>query len=824
MRPPPSTCITKPLKKLTSLSLSPSRSLRKTTPKVGNGVDSRMVKTGFDPNTSHFNFQIRACLETGELSRARDLFDQMPHTNTISTNFMLSGYLKSGHISAAREFFDNIIERTEVTWTILIGGYLRNKQFVEAFELFSGMHGCDVKPDYVTFATLLSGFNGPKRAQELSQVHAHVVKQGHDAALIVCNSLIDSYCKIGRLDLACQLFKTMVRRDSVSYNVLITGYGKNGLNEGGVKLFKSMQNLGIKPCDFTFAAVLSSGIWLDDASFGQQVHSFAVKTNFVWNVFVANAFLDFYSKHNCVNEVNKLFNEMTELDAISYNVIITAYAHAGLFKQSIDLFHELRHTQFDCWNFPFATMLSIASTTLDLQLGKQLHSLAILATVDSEALVANSLVDMYAKCGRFKEAEMIFVEQSDKSTVPWTALISAKIQNGYFEEGLKLFTQMCGANVIGDQATFASVLKASANLASVLMGRQLHCCMVRLGLTSNVYCGSALVDMYAKCGSVRDAIKNFEEMPEKNVVSWNALILAYAQNGDGESTLKSFEKMVLLGYQPDSVSFLCVLSACSRCGLVEEGLRHFSSMTDVYKFVPKREHYTSMVDALCRSGRFDAAEKLIAEMPYEADEIMWSSVLNSCRIHMNHTLAKKAAEKLFEMETLRDAAPYVTMANIYAEAGHWNSVGEVKKAMRERGVRKVPAYSWIELRDKIHIFSANDKSHPQMDAILRKLDILTEQMGREGYKPDTSCALHNVDEDVKIESLKYHSERLAIAFALISTPEGSPILVMKNLRTCTDCHAAIKFISKIVRREITVRDSSRFHHFRDGLCSCRDFW
>jgi pentatricopeptide repeat protein len=247
-------------------------------------------------------------------------------------------------------------------------------------------------------------------------------------------------------------------------------------------------------------------------------------------------------------------------------------------------------------------------------------------------------------------------------------------------------------------------------------------------------------------------------------------------------------------------------------------------MTQIYKLVPKKEHYASVVDMLCRGGRFDEAEKLMAQMPFEPDEIMWSSVLNSCRIHKNQELAKKAAEQLFNMKVLRDAAPYVSMSNIYAEAGEWDNVGKVKKAMRDRRVKKVPAYSWVEIKHKTHVFTANDKSHPQMRDIMKKLDELEEKMVKQGYKPDSSCALHDVDEELKVESLKYHSERIAIAFALISTPKGSPILVMKNLRACTDCHAAIKVISKIVDREITVRDSSRFHHFKDGVCSCRDYW
>ncbi|KAG8489689.1 hypothetical protein CXB51_017711 [Gossypium anomalum] len=380
------------------------------------------------------------------------------------------------------------------------------------------------------------------------------------------------------------------------------------------------------------------------------------------------------------------------------------------------------------------------------------------------------------------------------------------------------------ASVRADQATFASILKASANLASLSLGKQIHSFVIRSGYMSNVFSGSALLDMYAKCGSIKDSIQLFQDMSERNIVSWNALISAHAQNGDAKATLDSFEKMVQSGFQPDSVSFLSVLSACSHCGLVQEGLRYFRTMTKIHNLVPKKEHYASMVDMLCRSGRFNEAEKLMDEMPFDPDEIMWSSVLNSCRIHKNQELARKAADQLFRMEVLRDAAAYVSMSNIYAAAGQWDNVGKVKKAMRERGIRKVPAYSWVEIRHKLHVFSANDMLHPQMEEIRKKIEMLSKQMEKEGYKPDTSCALHDVDENIKIESLKYHSERLAIAFALISTPKGSPILVIKNLRACSDCHAAIKVISKIVRREITVRDSSRFHHFKDGICSCGDYW
>ena len=787
-------------------------------------IDARIIKTGFNPQTCRFNFRVIGFLQRGELSHARQLFDQMPQKNTISTNMMISGYVKSGNLSYARELFDAMVERTAVTWTILIGGYSQSNQFREAFKLFAAMCRWGTEPDYITFATLLSGCSDSETANEVVQVHAHIVKLGFDSTLMVCNSLVDAYCKTRCLDLACQLFQEMPERDCVTLNAMITGFSRDGMNEDAIKLFMHMQRFGFKPSEFTFAAVLCAGIGLDDIVFGQQIHSFVVKTNFVWNVFVGNALLDFYSKHSRVLEARKFFDEMLELDGVSYNVIISGYAWDGQFKESLDLFRELQYTRFDRRQFPLATLLSIAANTLDLEMGRQIHSQAIVSTADSEVLVGNSLVDVYAKCGRFEEAKKIFANLAHKSTVPWTAMISGYVQKGLHEESLNLFNEMRRTNVSADQATFASILRASANLASLSLGKQLHSFVIRSGFMSNVFSGSALVDMYAKCGSLKDALQSFKEMPERNPVSWNALISAYAQNGDGVGTLMSFEQMVQSGFQPDSVSFLSVLTACSHCGHIDKALQYFNSMTQVYKLVPKKEHYASLVDVLCRSGRFDEAEKLMAQMPFEPDEIMWSSVLNSCRIHKNQELAKKAADQLFSMEELRDAAPYVNMSNIYAAVGQWDNVGKVKKAMRDRGVKKVPAYSWVEIKHKNHVFSANDKSHPQMGDIMRKIDMLAKQMEKEGYKPDTSCALHNVGEEIKAESLKYHSERLAIAYALISTPEGSPILVMKNLRACTDCHAAIKVISRIVAREITVRDSSRFHHFRDGFCSCGDYW
>nr|XP_043614414.1 putative pentatricopeptide repeat-containing protein At2g01510 [Erigeron canadensis]XP_043614415.1 putative pentatricopeptide repeat-containing protein At2g01510 [Erigeron canadensis] len=795
-----------------------------TTTIIPHSPDATIIKTGFNPHTSRTNFHLNHLISNGHLSQAHHLFDQMPHPNTFSLNTLISGYVKSGDITRAKHLFDNMVVRTAVSWTILIGGYSKCNRPVEGFKLYAEMCRWGTVPDYVTFATLFSGCDETVATKNVTQVHCHAVKFGFDGTVMVCNSLVDAYCKTGTLDLASRLFMETMMKDCVTFNAMITGYSNVGLNNRAISLFIEMKSLGMMPSEFTFAAVICACMGLNDVNLGKQFHGLVLKDNFVWNVFVSNAFLDFYSKHELIDDAKRLFDEMPLLDCVSYNVIITGFVWAGRLKESLNLFRELQRTSFDRKQFPFATMLSLAATEGNLKMGLQIHAQALVTEANFDILVGNGLVDMYAKCDRFEEASVIFASLPHGSSVPWTAIISAYVQKGNYDEALQLFKQMRQAHVYGDQATFVSTLKASANLTSLSLGKQLHSAMVTVGCLSNVYCGSSLVDMYAKCGHIKEAIHVFKEMPSRNIVSWNAMISAYAQEGDGEATLRTFEELIKSGLHPDSVTFLGVFAACSHCGLIEEGLAHFKSMTQRYKIAVRREHYASMVDLLCRCGQFSEAEKLMDEMPFEPDEIMLSSVMRSCRVHKNQDFAKRVADALFNMEVLRDAAPYVNMANIYAEAGQWEDVSKVKKAMKDRGVKKVTAYSWVEANHKVHVFTANDRTHSQIVDIRKKIDILWRKMEDEGYKPDTSVILQNVNEEVKVESLKYHSEKLAIAFALISTPEGSPIVVMKNLRACVDCHAAIKIISKIVGRDIIVRDSSRFHHFRNGCCSCGDYW
>lgn len=787
-------------------------------PRAATPLDARMVKTGFDVLTYRLNLGLRSLLSSGHLHRARAMFDQMPHKNIFSLNLILSAYSSSGDLPAAQHLFLSSPHRNATTWTIMMRAHAAAGRTSDALSLFRAMLGEGVIPDRVTVTTVLNlpGCTVPS-------LHPFAIKFGLDTHVFVCNTLLDAYCKHGLLAAARRVFLEMHDKDAVTYNAMMMGCSKEGLHTQALQLFAAMRRAGIPATHFTFSSILTVAAGMAHLLLGHQVHALVLRSTSVLNVFVNNSLLDFYSKCDCLDDMRRLFDEMPERDNVSYNVIIAAYAWNQCAATVLRLFREMQKLGFDRQVLPYATMLSVAGSLPDVHIGKQIHAQLVLLGLASEDLLGNALIDMYSKCGMLDAAKSNFSNRSEKSAISWTALITGYVQNGQHEEALQLFSDMRRAGLRPDRATFSSIIKASSSLAMIGLGRQLHSYLIRSGYKSSVFSGSVLVDMYAKCGCLDEALRTFDEMPERNSISWNAVISAYAHYGEAKNAIKMFEGMLHCGFNPDSVTFLSVLAACSHNGLADECMKYFHLMKHQYSISPWKEHYACVIDTLGRVGCFSQVQKMLVEMPFKADPIIWTSILHSCRIHGNQELARVAADKLFGMEPT-DATPYVILSNIYARAGQWEDAACVKKIMRDRGVRKESGYSWVEIKQKIYSFASNDLTSPMIDEIKDELDRLYKEMDKQGYKPDITCALHMVDHELKLESLKYHSERLAIAFALMNTPAGTPIRIMKNLTACLDCHAVIKMISKIVNRDIIVRDSRRFHHFKDGVCSCGDYW
>ncbi|KAF5751988.1 Pentatricopeptide repeat-containing protein [Tripterygium wilfordii] len=669
------------------------------------------------------------------------------------------------------------------------------------------------------------------------------------------NTILSAYSKYGRLSEMQDLFDLMPNQDGVSWNSLISGYASRGSFVMAVKTYNLMLRNGVSNLNrITFSTMLKLASSRGPVDLGRQIHGQIVKFGFGEYLFVGCPLVDMYCKAGLVYDAKQVFDEipeknvvmyntmidglfrfgmaedavrlfsyMNEKDPISWTTMITGLKNNGLETEAIDLFREMRMEGQAMDQFTFGSVLTACGGLMALEAGKQIHAFIIRTDHKDNVFVGSALVDMYCKCRSIRNAEAVFKKMKDKNVVSWTAMLVGYGQNGYSEEAVRVFCESQREGIVHDEFTLASVISACANLASLEEGSQFHGQALVSGLISFITVSNALVTLYGKCGSLEDSSRLFNEMIIKDEVSWTALVSGHAQFGKAYETIDLFEQMLAHGLKPDGITFIGVLSACSRAGLVEKGKQYFDSMVNEHGVEPIIDHYTCMIDLLSRAGRLEEAKDFINKMPFHPDAIGWATLLSSCRIRGNMEIGKWAAVSLMELEP-QNPASYILLSGIYAAKGEWGYVAQLRRTMRDKGVRKEPGFSWIKYRSRVHIFSADDHSSPFSDQIYAELEKLNLKMIKEGYVPDMNSVLHDVGESEKMKMLNHHSEKLAIAFGLIFIPPGLPIRVVKNLRVCVDCHNATKYISKITKREILVRDSVRFHLFKDGTCSCGDFW
>ncbi|KAB1999418.1 hypothetical protein ES319_D12G161000v1 [Gossypium barbadense] len=505
--------------------------------------------------------------------------------------------------------------------------------------------------------------------------------------------------------------------------------------------------------------------------------------------------------------------------------MISRFAQSDQSEKAVNLFCRMRQSFVVPNQYTFASALQACATLGDLDLGKQMHSLVLKVRLDADVFVSNALMDVYAKCGRIEDSLELFEKSLNRNDVSWNTMIVGYVNCGDAEKALSLFLEMLENRAQATEVTYSGVLCASAGLTALELGTQIHSLTFKTNYAENTVVHNALIDMYSKCGRIRHARLVFDMMNERDEVSWNTMISGYSMHGLGMEALKIFQMMQDRGHKPNTLTFVGVLSACSNSGLLDEGQAYFSSMLQEYGIEPCIEHYSCMVRLLGRSGHLHKALKLIEEIPFKPSVMVWRALLGACVIHKNVELGRMSAQRILEMEP-EDDATHVLLSNMYATARRWDNVTAIRQSMKKKGMKKEPGLSWIENQGRVHYFSAGDTSHPDMKVINGILEWLNVRTRRAGFVPDCNAVLLDVDTKEKEHLLWVHSERLALAFALFRTSSGSQIRIIKNLRICVDCHAAMKLISKIVQRDIDIiiRDMNRFHDFHDGICSCGDYW
>ncbi|KAJ7540216.1 hypothetical protein O6H91_10G005600 [Diphasiastrum complanatum] len=615
----------------------------------------------------------------------------------------------------------------------------------------------------------------------------------------------------------------MPQHNVYSWTAIISAYADSGEVEEAINLFQQMQETGLAPDKVLLVLLLKACARLAALEQGRQLHSHIIKRGFQSDVIVGSTLVNMYAKCGCTEDARELFDNMSERDVVSWTTMIAGYAQNGLGKEALALYEQMKQEGMQPNDVTLGLLLKACASLAALEEGKQLHSEIIKRGFQSDVVVGSTLVDMYAKCGCTEDARELFDNMSERNVVSWTAMIAGYAQNGLGKDALALYEQMKQKGVQPDNVTFVLLLKACASLAALEQGKQLHSEIIKRGFQSDVVVGNTLVDMYAKCGSTEDARELFDNMSERDVVSWNAMIAGYAKNGLAQEALALFEQMQREGTEPDEVTYVSVLSACAHSGLVDKGRYIFNSMCKNHGVTPIREHYACMVDLLGRAGCLADAEFFINKMPIQPSSVVWMTLLGAARNHGHVEIGRRAFDRVVKLEP-ENAAPYVLLSNMYAVAGRKDELAKIRNEMKEAGVKKMPGCSWIEVDNQLHAFVVGDATHPQSKEIQAELDRLVGLMKKAGYKPNLSFVLDDVEDEEKENVLCEHSEKLAIAFGLINTPYGTPIRIKKNFPICGDCHNATKIISKIVGRDISVMDANRYHHFKDGLCSCGDYW
>lgn len=641
------------------------------------------------------------------------------------------------------------------------------------------------------------------------------------------NSLIRLYVKCGQLGLARNLFDVMPLRNVVSWNNLMAGYLHGGDHLEVIVLFKNMVSLqNACPNEYVFTTSLSACSHGGRVQEGMQCHGLLFKFGLVCHPFVKSALVHMYSRCSHVELALQVLYTVPgghDNDVFSYNSVLNALVECGRGEEAVEV---LRRMVDECavWDHvTYVAVMGLCAQIKDVQLGLRVHARLLRHALMFDEFVGSMLIDMYGKCGEVLNARKVFDGLQNRNVVVWTALMTAYLQNGYFEESLNLFTCMDRDGIPPNEYTFAVLLNACAGIAALRHGDLLHSRVEKLGFKDHVIVRNALINMYSKSGSIDSSYNVFIDMKCRDIITWNALICGYSHHGLGKQALQVFQDMVSAGECPNYVTFIGVLSACAHLGLVKEGFYYLNQLMKSFKIEPGLEHYTCMVALLSKVGLLDEAENFMKTTQVKWDVVAWRTLLNACHVHRNYGLGRQIAESVLQMDP-HDVGTYTLLSNMYAKARRWDGVVTIRKLMRERNIKKEPGASWLEIRNDIHVFLSEGSTHPESIQIYKKVQELLALIKPLGYVPNIASVLHDVEDEQKEGYLSYHSEKLALAYGLMKIPSPAPIRIIKNLRMCDDCHTAVKLISKATSRLIIVRDANRFHHFQDGSCTCADHW
>nr|XP_027112376.1 pentatricopeptide repeat-containing protein At3g12770-like [Coffea arabica] len=663
-----------------------------------------------------------------------------------------------------------------------------------------------------------------KESKPLQQVHACIITSGLSSNIFLCNRLMNSYASCGLIDCAQDIFSGTKNRNLVSWTILISGFTRNDLLIDAIKAFHEMILNYVRPNATTISSILPAFAKLGLTRMGKSVHGYWIRQSCGRNVFVETALVDMYMKIRCMNFARHIFDNMPERNLVSWNSVILGYSDNGSGEEAFNLFNCMRRKGYSIDVFTIMSLISASLGVGDLSLARVVHALTIRIRYVCDRLVMSALMDLYIKTDGVDDAYCIFNEISKKDIVVWTVMLSGFLRKGKWNRSIEHFNEMIAAEKSAlDAVSLVSILAGCSSSGALQQGRRIHAMVIKIGYQSDIFVGSAVINMYANCAEIGDAEWYFGSMKEKDAACWNALISGYSMNGYGNDAIDLFLKMKGSGINPDEWTLLSVLCACSHAGMVDQGLHIFHHMAEFWNIVPNSKHYACVIDLLGRAGLLDDAYRMICNMHLPPTVDVYGAMLSACRVHRNMDMGVEIAQKLSALKP-SDVGHHILLSNMYALAGNLEAVKLTRTSLRLTRLKKYPGFSSIEIDGQIYTFMASQKDHPQYQHISGFLKGIILKIKSEGYVPDKECVLQEVSDDMREDILYHHSEKLAIVLGLLKTKQGTVIRITKNLRTCNDCHSASKIISKVFGRALIIKDANRFHVFEEGICSCKDYW
>ncbi|KAF7132046.1 hypothetical protein RHSIM_Rhsim09G0006000 [Rhododendron simsii] len=689
-----------------------------------------MLRNGLSADTFLSNRLIEFYSKCSDTPTARHLFDKMPMRNIYSWHAMLDGYCKASKLKDAREVFAAMPERNTVSWNTLISALARSGLEQEAMDVYHMMNLEGFMPTHFTLASVFSACGALVDVDCGMECHGVAIKIGLDKNVFVANALLCMYAKCRCIEDSIRAFGDLPIPNEVSFTAMMGVLADSDRVEEAFSMFRTMHRTGIRIDPVSLSSVMGVcardrrgqfGITSEAYGFssnmhGHQIHGLSVKLGFERDLHLIKSLLDMYAKKGDMTSAEIIFNNLPEVSVVSWNIMIGGYGQNHDTEKAMDYMHGMLHQGFEPDEVTHINMLAACVKSGDIEIGRRIFDRIVCPSLSSW----NAILLGYSQNDNHKEAVKLFGEmqfrgvQPDRTTLAiitsscaGIGLLEGLSLNSLDKEAFSLFKKMLGKGLLSTQFSYAIILTCCANLSSLSHGRQIHAQIAKDGYMTDVYVGSALINMYCKCGDVDGAKEYFDEMPLKNIVTWNEMIHGYAQNGCGEEAVSVYKDMIVSGEEPDGITFVAVLTACSHSGLVDTGIEIFNSMKLEHGVDLLLDHYTCIIDALGRAGRFHEAEVLIDRMPYKDDPIVWEVLLSSCRVHANVSLARRAAEELFRLDP-QNSAPYVLLANMYSSLGRWEEAKVFRKMMGDKQISKNPGYSQVGPKNRMEVFDVDE--------------------------------------------------------------------------------------------------------------------